>query len=80
MNNKEDLSILNQGQTIYPENPEDAKLETFKNPSPENDYMVEFETDEFTSLCPITSQPDFAGIVISYMPDKRCIESKAGQA
>ncbi len=75
--NKEELSILKQGKTKYPENPEEARLETFDNPAADNDYHVEFETSEFTSLCPITSQPDFAKILISYKPDKKCIESKS---
>ena len=52
-------------------------LETFENPHPGNDYRVRFNCPEFTSLCPITSQPDFATIYINYIPDKRMVESKS---
>ena len=50
-------------------------LETFTNKHPENDYWVRFNCPEFTSLCPITGQPDFAEIRISYIPDVRLVES-----
>jgi len=52
-------------------------LETFVNKHPENDYWVRFNCPEFTSLCPITGQPDFAEIRISYIPDQRMVESKS---
>ena len=52
-------------------------LETFENRHQDNDYWVEFICPEFTSLCPITGQPDFAEIRISYMPDLRMVESKS---
>ena len=52
-------------------------LETFSNKHPENDYWVKFNCPEFTSLCPITGQPDFAEIVIRYIPAERMVESKA---
>ena len=52
-------------------------LETFENKHPENDYWVRFNCPEFTSLCPITGQPDFAEIRISYIPDHRMVESKS---
>lgn len=52
-------------------------LETFDNKNPENDYWVQFNCPEFTSLCPITGQPDFAEIRISYLPDVRMVESKS---
>ena len=52
-------------------------LETFENPHPNNDYWVRLNCPEFTSLCPITSQPDFATIYINYIPDKRMVESKS---
>ena len=52
-------------------------LETFTNKHPENDYWVQFNCPEFTSLCPITGQPDFAEIRISYLPDQRMVESKS---
>ena len=52
-------------------------LETFQNKHPDNDYFVKFNCPEFTSLCPITGQPDFACIYISYIPDKLMVESKS---
>ena len=52
-------------------------LETFPNPSPGREYLVRHVAPEFTSLCPITGQPDFATIVIDYVPDKLCVESKS---
>ena len=52
-------------------------LETFENKHQENDYWVRFNCPEFTSLCPITGQPDFAEIRISYIPDVRMVESKS---
>ena len=52
-------------------------LETFPNPRPARDYVIRFETDEFTCLCPKTGQPDFATIRIEYVPDRLCVELKS---
>ena len=52
-------------------------LETFENAHQENDYWVRFNCPEFTTLCPITGQPDFAEIQISYIPDVKMVESKS---
>lgn len=52
-------------------------LETFDNKHPENDYWVKFNCPEFTSLCPITGQPDFATIYLSYIPGEKMVESKS---
>ena len=52
-------------------------LETFVNKHPDNDYFVKFNCPEFTSLCPITGQPDFATVTISYVPGERMVESKS---
>jgi 7-cyano-7-deazaguanine reductase len=52
-------------------------LETFANPRPERDYHIAFECPEFTCLCPLTGQPDFATIRIEYVPDKLCVELKS---
>ncbi len=52
-------------------------IEVFLNPRPERDYEIEMECPEFTCLCPKTGQPDFAEIVINYIPDKLCLELKA---
>ena len=53
------------------------QLETFPNPNPERDYVINFECPEFTCLCPKTGQPDFATIRIEYVPDKLCVELKS---
>lgn len=52
-------------------------LESVPNPHPKSDYFIKFNCPEFTSLCPITSQPDFATIYLSYVPDKLIVESKS---
>ncbi len=52
-------------------------LETFANPAPERDYLVHIEVPEFTCLCPMTGQPDFATLVLDYVPDRRNVELKA---
>ena len=52
-------------------------LDTFPNPSPKRDYLVHIEVPEFTCLCPLTGQPDFATLVLDYVPDKRNVELKA---
>ena len=71
------LTKLGAKQTRYPASPEEAELETFANPSPGREYWITFTCPEFTALCPITNQPDFGTITIRYVPDQRCIESKA---
>ena len=52
-------------------------LETFANPNPERDYTITFDVPEFTCLCPLTGQPDFAQFKISYVPDQKCVELKS---
>ncbi len=53
------------------------ELETFENPKPERDYVIEFDCPEFTCICPRTGQPDFALITIRYVPDRLCVELKS---
>src|SRR5688572_29015615 len=53
------------------------KLETFANPTPGRDYRIHMEIPEFTCLCPKTGQPDFATLILDYVPDKRCVELKS---
>ncbi|MBR3091862.1 MAG: NADPH-dependent 7-cyano-7-deazaguanine reductase QueF [Bacteroidaceae bacterium] len=65
------------GKTKYPNDYDPSVLETFENKHQENDYWVRFNCPEFTTLCPITGQPDFAEIVIEYIPDVRMVESKS---
>jgi 7-cyano-7-deazaguanine reductase len=52
-------------------------LDTFPNPHPTRDYTIRFEVPEFTCLCPLTGQPDFAHFVIDYIPDELCVELKS---
>lgn len=52
-------------------------LQTFPNPNPERDYEIAFEAPEFTCLCPMTGQPDFATIRLRYVPDRKCVELKS---
>ena len=73
---REDLTLLGN-TTKYSTDYDPDVLETFENKHPDNDYFVKFNCPEFTSLCPITGQPDFATIYISYVPDKRMVESKS---
>ncbi len=69
---------LQLGQQVgMPASPEAAQLDRVPNPHPKDDYLVRFAAPEFTSLCPITGQPDFAHLVIDYVPDKWLVESKA---
>ncbi len=60
-----------------PESPEKAVLETVPNPHPGETYLVRFTAPEFTTLCPITGQPDFAHLVIDYVPREKLVESKS---
>ena len=53
------------------------RLATFPNPSPRRDYRIHMEIPEFTCLCPRTGQPDFATLVLDYVPDRRCVELKS---
>lgn len=73
---KEGLQLLGH-KTVYRSDYAPEVLETFENKHQENDYWVQFNCPEFTSLCPITGQPDFAEIKISYIPDRRMVESKS---
>lgn len=73
----EGLSHLGSGDTRYIFQYDPGLLECFANKHPENDYFVTFNCPEFTSLCPMTGQPDFATIIINYIPDKKLIESKS---
>ena len=72
----QDLEQLG-GATVLPDTPETAILESVKNPQADVDYMIRFTAPEFTTLCPMTSQPDFAHLVIDYIPDQLLVESKS---
>ena len=78
--NKEELNgvtLLGSQKNKYPSDYAPEMLETFPNKHPDNDYFVKFNCPEFTSLCPMTGQPDFATIYISYVPGERMVESKS---
>ena len=73
---KDNLKALGR-ETGYLNTYSPEVLETFENKHPDNDYWVQFNCPEFTSLCPITGQPDFAEIKIMYIPAMRMVESKS---
>jgi len=73
----DNLKHLGSGKTAYPTDYTPSLLEAFSNKNPSNDYLVKLNCPEFTSLCPITNQPDFANIIINYIPDKKLVESKS---
>ncbi|AFG36524.1 preQ(1) synthase [Spirochaeta africana] len=75
---RDDLQNLGLGgKTTYPVEYDPTVLESFENRHQHRDYFVKFNCPEFTSLCPITNQPDFATIYLQYIPDKRMVESKS---
>ena len=76
-NELEGVTLLGANGTRYPDRYAPEVLETFKNKHPENEYLVTFNCPEFTSLCPKTGQPDFARIIIQYIPREDMVESKS---
>lgn len=72
------LRTLGTGKTDYPDSgPHAGILEAFPNRFPDRPYIVSIAFPEFTSLCPVTGQPDFATILVEYIPDQLCVESKS---
>jgi 7-cyano-7-deazaguanine reductase len=71
------ISLLGKSEMGLPKSPAAATLEVFPNPNPKGNYVVHFACEEFTSLCPVTGQPDFGKISIDYRPGKVCIETKS---
>lgn len=71
------LTLLSASERNYPASPAEAHLEAFDNVYADRDYIIEFDCPEYTSLCPVTGQPDFGHIIVRYVPDKKCIESKS---
>ncbi len=72
----DDFSLLGH-ESRLPASPEEAKLETFPNKSPDRAYTIDLDCPEFSSLCPVTGQPDTAHMHISYVPAESCLETKA---
>jgi 7-cyano-7-deazaguanine reductase len=69
---------LQLGQSsVVPRSPEEARLDRVPNPHHDTDYVARFTAPEFTSICPVTGQPDFAILVIDYVPDRWLVESKS---
>jgi len=80
MSDREDLknlSLLGKAETRLPANPDEAKLEIFPNQRPGRRYWITLNCPEFSSLCPVTGQPDSAKIVIRYVPNQVCVETKS---
>lgn len=73
---KPDVTLLGTAVPL-PQRPEDAVLERVANPHPDARYLARFTAPEFTSLCPVTGQPDFAHLVIDYVPAEWLVESKS---
>ena len=71
------LSLLGNQHTEYPADYNPGLLETFDNKHPDNEYVVNFDCPEFTTLCPKTGQPDFGHIYITYIPREKMVESKS---
>mgnify|MGYP003660592381 CR=1 FL=1 len=73
----DDLTLLGRSESKLPDSPDEANLETFPNRNEKRNYLIELDNPEFSSLCPVTGQPDSAHIKISYVPDKICMETKS---
>jgi len=71
------LTLLHKNDKNYPKIPSGKILEVFPNRYPSRDYLITFDCPEFTSVCPVTGQPDFGKITIEYVPADYCIESKS---
>lgn len=72
-----DLTLLGHSENRLPKSPDEAKLETFPNCRPGRKFWITLDCPEFSSLCPVTGQPDTAHIVIRYVPGERCVETKS---
>ena len=73
----DELTLLGRSESRLPASPEEAKLETFENCRPGRRYWIHLEAPEFSSLCPVTGQPDSARLEIRYVPGERCVETKS---
>ncbi|CAN5864925.1 preQ(1) synthase [soil metagenome] len=72
-----DLSLLGRSEHKLPASPDEATLETFPNRTPGRNYRITLNCPEFSSLCPVTGQPDCAHVEIVYVPNELCIETKS---
>lgn len=71
------ISLLGRSENRLPSSPDEAKLEFFQNRHANRDYWIHLDCREFSSLCPVTGQPDMAQIQIRYVPDQLCVETKS---
>jgi 7-cyano-7-deazaguanine reductase len=74
---EEKLTLLGRSEHTLPRSPEEAKLETFPNRTPGRNYRIKLSAPEFSSICPVTGQPDCAHVEILYVPDQLCLETKS---
>jgi 7-cyano-7-deazaguanine reductase len=77
MSDTADLTLLGRSENRLPTSPDEAQLETFANRMPGRNYTIHLTTHDFSSLCPVTGQPDSAHLEILYIPGDRCIETKS---
>jgi 7-cyano-7-deazaguanine reductase len=77
MSQTADLTLLGRSENRLPASPDEATLETFPNRTPGRNYTILLTTPDFSSLCPVTGQPDAAHLEICYVPDERCVETKS---
>jgi len=75
--NRSDLTLLGHSENRLPAGPDEATLETFPNCRPGRRYWIRLDCPEFSSLCPVTGQPDTAHLLIRYIPRERCVETKS---
>ena len=71
------LTLLGNSQAAFPKSPQRGTLEAFPNPNLQRDYTIRVDCPDFTSLCPVTGQPDFAEIIVEYVPNAHCVETKS---
>lgn len=72
-----EISLLGRSEHRLPASPDEAVLETFPNHTPGRNYTIHLSAPDFSSLCPVTGQPDAAHVEILYIPDERCVETKS---
>ncbi len=73
----DELTLLGHSENRLPSHPDEAKLEVFPNRNAQRSYTIELDYPEFCSVCPVTGQPDTAHLLITYVPDEYCIETKS---
>ena len=77
MSQENDLTLLGRSENRLPASPDEAVLETFPNRTLGRNYRIHLSAPEFSSICPVTGQPDSAHLEILYIPDEKCVETKS---